>query len=182
MFFVKAFFQAWIKKILYNGEKKSSKIKKDPSGNDQGSLTDIDPSLNGQVLNATVATSHLLVGIDGSVQHGKLIVSRKDYVKDYAPPIRSIDGTRCVTSTKDSDRISFDFCNSNYQDFQRWTLKSNQVVQDVVNGKGKKLSCLDVGVDNSIRRNTTCDSKSETQKWSWVNGYLRYDGPEKKSY
>jgi hypothetical protein len=144
-----------------------------------GSLTDIHSSLNGQILNpTTIPKSYFLLQNNGNLVQTAYGLSTPIYNSKTAPvfaPIQLVDGTstRCITATA-PNLISFNDC-LDRNSTQLWKHNSNS---QVVN-QGTGL-CLDGAAGGSARSNT-CDSRKASQKWSWVNGYLQVTVSRKTS-
>jgi hypothetical protein len=136
----------------------------------EGQLSQIDASLNGQVINATtIFDTCLHLRNDGNLIQIASYSTNPIYTSLTAPlwapiQLRGRTSTSCITASA-SNVTSLNTCVG--QANQQWMLnKINQVVNQ---GTG---TCLDVATDNSARSNK-CDSRKSTQKWSWVDGYLK---------
>ncbi len=135
-------------------------------------LTNIDPPLNGQIINpTTISNSYLLLRNNGNLDQVADGLSTPIYSSKTAPvfaPIQLAGGasTRCITAVRTSNVTTLNACMGR-ADNQRWMLKSNKQVFNSFTG-----TCLDVAADFSARSNK-CDSTKSTQKWSWVDGYLK---------
>ena len=138
---------------------------------DNGQFTDIHSSLNGRILNSTtIPNSYFLLQNNGNLVQTADGRSTPIYNSNTAPlwaPIQWSDGSskRCVT-TSASNLISFDLCNGR-SNTQLWKHNSNLQVVNQLTGL-----CLD-GTAGSSARSNTCDTSKASQKWSWVNGYLK---------
>jgi hypothetical protein len=135
-----------------------------------GQLSNIDATLNGQVVASTTATnSYFLLRNNGNLDQvaGDTTIYTSRTAPLYAP-IQWSNGasTRCITGVRPNNVISFNLC-AHRAINQQWMLRSNGQVYNY-----GAMKCLDVAADNSAQSNI-CDSTKSTQKWRWENGYLK---------